>query len=115
MYYADREVVMKAIKSNGLALRYAPQFQTDREVVMEAVKSSGYALECAPLLQTDKEVEMKAVKNNGYALKLAPLFEKRYEFYGRILDFNQLKKEMWKENGIAEGLIMHFGHPNKVF
>jgi hypothetical protein len=88
---------------------------TDREVVMKAVKNNGHSLKYAPLFENDREIVMEAVKSNGFTVCYYTPFKTEYIFYGRILDFKELKKEMWKENGIAEGLMMHFGHPNKVF
>ena len=39
---------MKAVKKNGLALKYASkEMQRDKEVVMEAVKKNGWALQYA--------------------------------------------------------------------
>ena len=113
---------MEAVKSNGSALRYAPLFQTanvsSREIVIEAVKKLGFILEYAPTFQTanasSREIVLIAVKNSGYSLEYIQEFKKEYEFYGRILDFKELRKEIWKKDGIGEGLARHFGHPSKL-
>lgn len=66
-----REVVLLAVKSNGLELA-GSDYTDDKEVVMAAVKNCGYALEFAsPSLKEDKEVVMAAVRNDGSAIQFA--------------------------------------------
>ena len=66
-----REVVLLAVKSNGLELA-GSDYTDDKEVVMAAVKNHGYALEFAsPSLKKDKEVVMSAVRNDGSAIQFA--------------------------------------------
>ena len=36
------------------------------------------------------------------------------ELYGRLLVLNECKKEMWKKDGIGQGLAEHFGHPKRI-
>ena len=80
MYYTNREYVMKAVSSDGLALRHAPIFQTDREIVM------------------------KAVPNYGWTLEYAPTFKEEHEYYGRILDLKELKTNMWRKMALVNNL-----------
>ena len=60
----DRDFILEAVKSDGLALKYASDgLKEDHEVVLEAVKSDGLALEYASDgLQQDREVVLEAVK-----------------------------------------------------
>ena len=44
----DREIVVKAVSSNGLALEHASEeLRGDYEIVMEAVSQNGHALQYA--------------------------------------------------------------------
>ncbi len=69
----NREVVMRAVEQNGLALMYASAvLQCNREVVMRAVEQNGTALRFASaVLRGDREVAMRAVEQNGLALEFA--------------------------------------------
>jgi histidinol phosphatase-like PHP family hydrolase len=58
----DKEVVLAAVKQNGLALEYASkELQNDREVVLAAVKQDGRALEYA---SDELKSELKKEANN---------------------------------------------------
>ena len=65
------EIIMEAVKQDGLALRYASeQLKNDREFVMEEVKQNWWALYYASKqLKNDREIVMEAVKQNGLALR----------------------------------------------
>ena len=41
---ADREIVLAAVRQNGLALIYAWPLQSDRKIVLAAVRKNGKAL-----------------------------------------------------------------------
>ncbi len=58
LFRNDKEVVIEAVKQDGLTLYYASDdLQDDKEVVIEAVKQDGEALYLASgRLQDDKEV-----------------------------------------------------------
>ena len=59
----DREIVLEAVKSDGRALEYAPDFWGDQEIVMEAVKTYGAALERAvPALLNNRVFFLEACK-----------------------------------------------------
>ena len=70
---ADREVVLAAVKKQGMALEYAAEpLRSDREVVLAAVKKTGGALRYAcPELRDDREVVLAAVRQRGNALHWA--------------------------------------------
>lgn len=70
---ADREIVLTAVKNDSLALRFAcEKFKSDREIVLAAVKKNGYALEYASnKLKTDKEVVFVAIKDGWASLEYA--------------------------------------------
>ena len=58
------DVVIAAVRENGLALQCALQeLKSNREIVMEAVKQFGLTLEYASdELKGDREIDMKADK-----------------------------------------------------
>ena len=64
-----KEMVLAAVRQNGKALQYAPEYNADKEVVLAAVKNNGIAIQFAsPELQYNKEVVLASVKNSVYAL-----------------------------------------------
>lgn len=69
----QREVVLEAVKQNGLALEYAPaRFLGDRGIVLEAVQKNGLMLKHAQEpLKRDFAIVLAAVKQDGGALKYA--------------------------------------------
>lgn len=69
----DRDIVLAAIKKEGLALEYAAQvFKNDNEIVLTAVRQDGYALMLASAaLKGNKEIVLAAVLQNGCALQYA--------------------------------------------
>jgi hypothetical protein len=50
----------------------------------------------------------------NYMSNLPEQYKQEIKFYDTVFDFDKLKKEMWKENGIAQGLAEYFGHPDKL-
>lgn len=69
----DREVMLAAVRDNGLFLSYASDaLRNDREIVLAAVRQDGMALSYAsPALQNNRDVVMTAVRQNGGALQYA--------------------------------------------
>ena len=69
----DKELVLAAVTTNGLALAHASNvLKSDREVVLAAVKNYSQALHFAsPELKNDREVVLAAVSKNGKALEYA--------------------------------------------
>jgi hypothetical protein len=69
----ERDVVLAAVKQNGLALCFASHpLLADKEVVRAAVAQDGHALNCASTpMRADKDVVLAAVKQNGLALNWA--------------------------------------------
>ncbi len=69
----NKNVVLEAVKQNGLALQFASEkLQDDKNVVLEAVKQYGRALRFASEnLRDDKDIVMTAVQQNRYALMYA--------------------------------------------
>jgi hypothetical protein len=64
----DREIILKAIKQNGIALKFATEeLKNDREIVLEAVKNFGWSLEFASeSLRNDPEIQQVANNKNDY-------------------------------------------------
>lgn len=69
---SSRSGVLVALQNNGQALQQVPAFKDDKELVLAAVRQQGLALQHAsPVLQADVEVVLAAVKQNGLALRSA--------------------------------------------
>ena len=71
-YADDKEVVMNAVTTKGLALRYAsPALRRDKSIVLAAIHDGGhYAFEFAgPALRRDKEVVLAAAVQGAYCLR----------------------------------------------
>ena len=67
----DKEVVLTAVKKNGLALDYASNALKDTKVVLAAVKQNGFALSYASLkLKADKDLILAAFKKNKNVFNL---------------------------------------------
>lgn len=88
------EVVMEAVRNNGLALEHAHKNLTHLSlVVMEAVKNNGLALEHASTtMQDNPEVVQAAVQNNGLALRYASL---------KVQDHLDVVMDAIRQNGMA--------------
>ena len=67
----DFDFVLSKVKQNGLALKYASNFQDNEEIVKLAVQENGYALQFASNFQDNEEIVKEAVKQYGYALAYA--------------------------------------------
>lgn len=62
--------------SQGVTLKYAQSLQSNREVVLRAVQSNGGALQFASAeLRSDKEVVLAAVRKSFHALVSSHRFE----------------------------------------
>ncbi|EFC42195.1 predicted protein [Naegleria gruberi] len=72
MLIEDRDFALETVSYNGYYLEYFPDFWNDREVVLKAVESEGDALEfvCEDLVQ-DREIVLTAVRNRGCSLEFA--------------------------------------------
>ena len=68
-----REVVLAAVRYNGLALMHAAEdLKADREIVLEAVQDFASALEYASDdLKNDRDIVLEAVKQYSGALEYA--------------------------------------------
>ena len=68
----DRDVVLAAVKQNGMALDFAGIWKDDEEIVSSAVQKNGMALQFASeRLKNTKEVTTLAVNSNPYAFEFA--------------------------------------------
>ena len=68
----DKNQVIQALNNKNRVLQYATTLQNDRDVVMTAVKVNGVDLKYASeRLKADKSVVQAALKNNGFALNSA--------------------------------------------
>ncbi|EFC47020.1 predicted protein [Naegleria gruberi] len=71
MFYYDRDVILKAVSQNGLALEHA-SYQ-DEEIIKAALNQTKFGgnLRYASTLRSDKEVVLAAVNSCGLSLKYA--------------------------------------------
>ncbi|MGZ5055196.1 MAG: DUF4116 domain-containing protein [Methylobacter sp.] len=60
---------LKAVESDGYALRYVPAESCTEAVALKAVERNGYALQYVPAELRTEAVALKAVERNGYALR----------------------------------------------
>ena len=69
----DKEIVLIAVKENGIHLEYADEsLKKDREIVLAAVKNFGTSLSFADeSLKKDKVIVLAAVKQDAYAMNFA--------------------------------------------
>ncbi len=67
----DREIVLTAVQQDGWALEYADEsFKKNREIVLTAVQQDSRAFHCAnETLKKDREIVLAAVKQDGWLLK----------------------------------------------
>eukprot|EP00971_Amphidinium_carterae_P335356 6471188-Amphidinium_carterae.1 len=70
---ADPEIVLAAVRRQGLALKFAAEScRQDREIVLAAVKQNGLALKfAAESCRQDRDIVLAAVQHHGLALKVA--------------------------------------------
>src|SRR5690606_8124438 len=70
----DRDLVMIAVKQNGLSIEHFTfeemEYENVDDIYLEAVKQNGLALKM--ITTKNKEIIMEAVKQNGYAIKYVP-------------------------------------------
>lgn len=77
-YINDFELVLAAVRSNGLAIKYASiELQQNPEIILEAVKSNGAVLEILiGAFRKNRNIAMAAARSNGSVLKfLYPFFD----------------------------------------
>lgn len=72
-YREDPDVVLAAVRSDGMQLEYAlGPASTDRNVVLAAIQKNGFALSFAPHgFQADWDVALMAVKSSAFSFTLA--------------------------------------------
>ena len=71
---SDREIVMTAIKSDGLVLQFAAEeVKADRGIVLNAVRKKYFldsALKyCSDVLKADREIVLTAIQADGFSLQ----------------------------------------------
>ena len=91
----DKEVILTAVKQNGLSLFFANQeLKNDKEVVLTAIEQNGLALQHASEeLKNNKEVVLTAVKNNINIQEIADIIKKQ-------LNDRELVLELIKNNAM---------------
>ena len=71
---SGKNIVLAAVRQNGLALQYAPEnLKADSAIVLAAVQQNGEALLYAPeALKTDSKIVLAVEKQNQRALQGVP-------------------------------------------
>lgn len=65
----NRELVLEAVRQNGMSIHCVPWMNSDLDVAFYAVSQNGFALSAFEPFQDDTEVVMQAVSQNGLSLK----------------------------------------------
>ena len=67
----DKNIVIEAVKQNGLLLYYAlDKFKIDKDVVLEAIKQNPLSFKYASMnIRGDKKIILTVLSNNGLMLK----------------------------------------------
>jgi len=82
----NKEIVMKAVKQNGLAIQYAEELQDDNDVVQAAVKQYGFALAYAsPRLSNFLPIVTMAVKKMVWHYNM------------QVNDYKGIVKSSWRQ------------------
>jgi serine/threonine protein kinase len=90
----DKDVVLEAVKQDGDSLVFASdKLKDDKDVVLEAVKQDGFSLNYASIkLKDDKDVVLEAVKQDGLSLVFAS---------DKLKDDKDVVLEAVKKNGFS--------------
>lgn len=73
----QKEFAIACCMTNGLCLEHFSDYQTDKDVVLTAVKQNGLSIEFANVdLRDDYEIAEAAISNNGLALEFLSDFKK---------------------------------------
>ena len=89
----DKEVVLKAIKQNEFVLKYASiNLQNDKEFIIESINAGCTLTYINDIFLNDKEVMLEAVKKNGKFLDYASI---------NLKNNKEIVLEAVKQNGIA--------------
>ena len=92
--YSTKEVVLEAVKQDGLALEYAnDNLQNDEEIVFKALVNHGYALKYA------NESFLNRIDVLNFVAEKHENFENIFESVGKLEMYNDSKlKERMKED-----------------
>ena len=71
-FVTDEEVILAAVRQNGLALGYIPEHLMTNEILLAAVRKNGYALQYVSEHLMTNEVVLTAVRQNGCVLQYVP-------------------------------------------
>ena len=71
-FWYDPAHCLKAVESEGYALRFVPEAARSEAVCLKAVERSGYALQYVPEAAMSEAVCLKAVESEGDALRYVP-------------------------------------------
>lgn len=70
--FRSSELILEAVKKNGLTLRFIPEEERSEEHCTTAILQNGSALKYVPHTLISKEICEKAVEQNGLALEFVP-------------------------------------------
>eukprot|EP00945_MAST-04E_sp_MAST-4E-sp1_P002915 g2915.t1 len=106
----DREIVLAAVKNNGMALMYASdELRKDRKIMVEAMKNN----EMASMYADELRKEMETVNNNGLYYASYGLRNDRYIVMEAVknngLDLQYASKELQKDREIVLAAVKNNG------
>ena len=104
LQFADRDIVLEFVESDGSLLQHAGAFRNDRDVVNAALRNTNDALQFA-----DRDIVLEFVESDGFLLKHAGAFHNDRDVVKAALDNNpdalqfadkSIVLEFVKENGL---------------
>ena len=102
-YSKEKKSAFNAVKINGLELKKYNDFQNDKDVVLEAVKKDGLALQYASEnLQNDKKIVLAAVKRDGLAVQYASNVLKDNKEVGLAASLENSTAEMYLSSDLIK-------------
>lgn len=114
----NREIIKMAINSLAPSFKFASEHirYNDMELIILAIKKYGVNIRyTSEKLKNNREMVRLATITKTYCNIIfkfvSDYYKMEYEYYGKILNFKKLKKRMWRENGIAQQLILFLTCP----
>jgi len=91
-----RELLMEAVKQNGLALKFIPRESRTLEILLYAVRQNGMSLEYIDPLDQPYVIQMEALRQTGHAIQ--------------HIDYMARKREMFKQALKTPGTLKYLGN-----
>jgi hypothetical protein len=91
-----RELLILAVKQNGLALKFIPRESRTLEILLYAVRQNGMALEYIDPLDQPYVIQMEALRQTGHCIK--------------YIDYRARKRDMFKQALKTPGTLKYLGN-----